>query len=216
MTPVRRTVWVPQNPAEAFELFTADIGAWWPLSSHGLFGERADDHSEVDIRFNHSGTGTEVVLEHRGWERFGADTVQQRRRYIGPGTWGGVLEHFTDLCEPRTDGAIAAVSHGIIHGHRLRFENLTCHDPDVLAKWITTAAGRGGLIEEARRSSARVLGVLGRLNAEQRATEVHCRLVHEGEVMVDEPRPWGVIAIEVQAGMHLPAHVEQLRKLRVD
>ncbi len=302
LAPVLRSVWVPQEPSAAFELFTTDIGAWWPLPSHSVLGERAagvafvdgelrerstsgsestwgrvlewnpptklvltwhpgrepSDHSEVEIRFDAAHPGTTVVLEHRGWDRFGEDAMARRRPYVGPGAWGTVLEHFADICEPRPDGpdlgilaaaydtflaeaeeggfavptdggwsaeetiahvalndsAIVSVSHNLIHGREARFDNIECQDPEALSAWIEAAESRGGVVEEARRTSARVLGVLGRLNESQRSTEVHCRLLHNGEVMVDEPRPWGAIAIDVQAGRHLPAHVEQLKNLR--
>jgi uncharacterized protein YndB with AHSA1/START domain len=38
LPPVLRALDVPQNPEQAFALFTGSIGAWWPLPSHGLFG----------------------------------------------------------------------------------------------------------------------------------------------------------------------------------
>jgi len=300
--PVLRSVWVPQDPAAAFALFTDDIGAWWPVPSHGLFGERSGgvafvdgelregstdgeevtwgevrewdpphrfvmswhpgrpvgEASEVEVSFVDADNGTQVLLEHRGWERFGSDAAARRRSYIGPGTWGAVLEHFTDVCEPLTEAAdltalesayerflaeasgggfaqpsdggwtadetiahvalndlaIVAVTHQLIHGQRPRFENVECQEPAALSSWIAQAQDRGGVLAEARRTSTRVLRTLARLNQEQRATEVHCRLLHDGEVMTDGPRPWGAVAIDVQAGMHLPAHVQQLQKLR--
>jgi len=302
LAPVLRSVWVPQDPADAFDLFTNDIGAWWPLPTHGMFGERsgglgfvndelreiatdgtetvwgsvlewtppsklvitwhpgreADDHSEVEVRFESANPGTNVVLEHRGWEHFGSEAMRRRRPYVGPGAWGSVLEHFADVCEPRLDGAdltplidayeaffaeaelggfgqptdngwnaeqtiahvalndlaIVAVSHGLIHGRQVRFDNIECHAPEALSRWIADATSRGGVVEAGRQTAARVVRVLARLNEEQRETEVHCRLQHHGETMVDEPRPWGTIAIEAQSGMHLPAHIEQLRNLR--
>jgi uncharacterized protein YndB with AHSA1/START domain len=41
LSPVLRAVHVRRTPEAAFELFTNRIGAWWPLLSHGLFGERS-------------------------------------------------------------------------------------------------------------------------------------------------------------------------------
>lgn len=38
---VHKEVDVPVPPARAFELFTRDIGRWWPLGTHGVFGARA-------------------------------------------------------------------------------------------------------------------------------------------------------------------------------
>jgi uncharacterized protein YndB with AHSA1/START domain len=38
IAPVHREVLVSTDIATAFELFTAHVGAWWPLRSHGVFG----------------------------------------------------------------------------------------------------------------------------------------------------------------------------------
>ncbi len=141
--PVVRATWVRCDPEAAFEAFTERIGAWWPLPTHGMYGDRAggvafedgrlversvageeclwgeviawepperlafswhpggeaSDASEVEVGFVADGEGTRVVLEHRGWERFGGSALIRRRRYVGPGTWGAVLEHFADLAE---------------------------------------------------------------------------------------------------------------------
>lgn len=37
--PVVRAAWVNRPIDEAFHVFTSEIGAWWPLPSHGLFGD---------------------------------------------------------------------------------------------------------------------------------------------------------------------------------
>ena len=39
--PVLRAASVPRPPADVFEVFTRDIGAWWPVRTHGVFGERS-------------------------------------------------------------------------------------------------------------------------------------------------------------------------------
>lgn len=36
--PVVRTIRVARTPQEAFRLFTAELGLWWPLASHSLGG----------------------------------------------------------------------------------------------------------------------------------------------------------------------------------
>ena len=38
MAPVRSTVTVAVAPDRAFELFTSDIGEWWPLDTHSVGG----------------------------------------------------------------------------------------------------------------------------------------------------------------------------------
>ncbi len=38
--PVIRSAWVPRSVDETFTILTDEIGAWWPLDSHGVFGPR--------------------------------------------------------------------------------------------------------------------------------------------------------------------------------
>lgn len=300
--PVLRAAAVDLPPEEAFAVFTDEIGAWWPLPTHGTFGEMAGglafdngclversldgaeavwgevraweppsrlviswhpgrseaDASEVEVSFVPDGDGTRVVLEHRGWEAFGADAAARRRNYSRPNAWGYVLDHFADGTEARLDGAdliqlaaayddffaeadhegfgeppegewnadeviahvtlndsaMLGVCQAIVHDKPLRFENLVCQDRVVLGRWIEACGSRNVLLARGRHGSRQVLAALARLSPQQRAIDVPCRLTHDGEVMLDEARSWGAVAIEVQAAMHLPAHIEQLHKLR--
>jgi uncharacterized protein YndB with AHSA1/START domain len=49
--PVVRAITVRRTPEDAFRLFTADIGSWWPMETHSVFGATA----RVDVE------GAEVV-----------------------------------------------------------------------------------------------------------------------------------------------------------
>ena len=64
--------------------------SWKPNLSDGPY-------TEVEVRFTSVGTGTEVVLEHRGWEQFGENAEQYRRGYDAG--WPGVLGLFKDTAE---------------------------------------------------------------------------------------------------------------------
>lgn len=302
LPPVVRSATVACGPDDAFRIFTDEIGAWWPLPTHGLFGDRAggvvfrdghlvelaqdgaervwgrvevwepparlsiawhpgrgpDDASLVEVTFVESGDMTQVVIEHHGWERFGDDAAAQRRGYVGPNAWGYVLDHFGDGVAPQVDApdlgalglaygaffsefetggfgppreghwtaeeviahvalndaAMLGVCQALVHGRELRFENEVCHDPESLHRWIDAAGSPAGMVERARQASRQLMAAVARLSTEQRATPVHCRLLHEGTVVLDDPRPWGVVAIEIQAAHHLPAHVTQLQELR--
>lgn len=69
-------------------------------------GRPADRPSVVEVSFLGDGTGTRVELCHRGWEVFGDEAATRRDVYVGPGTWGSVLDTFTDLGDklaPATD-----------------------------------------------------------------------------------------------------------------
>ena len=63
--------------------------------------------SEVEVTFVGDDDGTRVELVHRGWESFGdADRIARRDGYVGPSTWGAVLDHYTDIADKlgaRTD-----------------------------------------------------------------------------------------------------------------
>jgi uncharacterized protein YndB with AHSA1/START domain len=41
IAPVRRAVAVAAGPERAFEVFTAEIGRWWPMATHSVLGEQA-------------------------------------------------------------------------------------------------------------------------------------------------------------------------------
>jgi uncharacterized protein YndB with AHSA1/START domain len=41
VAPVRKSITVAVAPSQAFELFTRDIGMWWPLATHSVGLERA-------------------------------------------------------------------------------------------------------------------------------------------------------------------------------
>ncbi|MFK8024567.1 MAG: SRPBCC domain-containing protein [Ilumatobacter sp.] len=81
---------------------TGDEAVWgnvtvWEPGSRLVFswhpGQSNDVASEVEVSFQADGEGTRVVVEHRGWEAFGADAAARRNGYTGPSAWGHVLDH---------------------------------------------------------------------------------------------------------------------------
>lgn len=43
IAPLTKRVVVPASPERAFELFTAQMGAWWPLATHSISESKATD-----------------------------------------------------------------------------------------------------------------------------------------------------------------------------
>jgi hypothetical protein len=112
------------------------------------------------------------------------------------------------------DLAMVSVAQKLIHGNEPLFENQTCQVPANLQRVTDRHPDPADLVAFGRSCAAQAMAAVSRLNADQQATMVHCRLEHEGNQVLDEPRPWAVLAVEVQSGMHLPAHIGQLRDLR--
>jgi uncharacterized protein YndB with AHSA1/START domain len=146
-TAVRRTITVAASQLRAFEVFTAQLGSWWPKEFHigeadmadfvlepkvggrwyelGVDGKECDTGrvtafeppdrltlawhlnahwqydpdpahaSEVEVRFIAEGpTHTRVELEHRGFERHGADAGAVHGSVSSPQGWDYCLDLF--------------------------------------------------------------------------------------------------------------------------
>ena len=69
--PILKTRVVPINPEQAFELFTARAGEWWPLTTHSIAGKDA-----VGIRFETGVGGVVVELTAGGGEHVWAEVTE--------------------------------------------------------------------------------------------------------------------------------------------
>ena len=72
-----------------------EITVWEPPERLGylwhLLRDRADA-TDVEISFRAHGSGTRVEIEHRGWERLGADAdLWRTRNQVG---WSTLLPHY--------------------------------------------------------------------------------------------------------------------------
>jgi len=74
--PLRASVTVRRSPADAFRLFTRDMGTWWPTDVHSLATDEYDGRVSVDS----------LTFE----ERMGGRIVE-RMSDGTEGTWGTVL-----------------------------------------------------------------------------------------------------------------------------
>ena len=82
-----------------------EVTVWEPPTRLGyLWHLRRDraDATDVEIRFVDRGDGTtRVEIEHRGWERLGADGETWRDR--NHGGWATLLPHFVERAARRDD-----------------------------------------------------------------------------------------------------------------
>ena len=75
----------------------ATVLAWEPPSGFTIAWKVDPDAvaaTEVEVRFTPEGDGTQVVLEHRHWERLGAGAAETRGNYDGG--WEMVLGRYVD------------------------------------------------------------------------------------------------------------------------
>ena len=112
------------------------------------------------------------------------------------------------------DLALAAVAHALVHRREPTFANAACQDGVNLARVVERFEDRAALLGFGRRCADQAIGAVRRLDPEQRAHLVPGRFEHDGEVVMEQAMPWAQVAIEIQATRHLPAHIEQLQKLR--
>lgn len=114
------------------------------------------------------------------------------------------------------DLAMTAVAHALVHRGQPSFENHTCQVVESLDAVVDQCGDDlGTLVAFGRRCATQAVAAARRLDAEQLAHPVPGRFEHDGQVVMEQAMPWGQVAIGIQAGRHLPAHVEQLAKLRV-
>lgn len=112
------------------------------------------------------------------------------------------------------DRAMMAVSESIVNGEPTGFRNEAVQEPGALAELISEFDGMAGLIEQGRAIAAQAVAVAEGLSADQLKTVIDCRFVSDGELAFEQPMPWEMVAVLIQATKHLPGHTDQLRNLR--
>ena len=128
-----------------------------------------------------------------------------------PGEWTAeqVVAHVA-----LNDMAMVAVSRSIVDGEPLGFRNEAMQEPAALAAFIAETGDMAGLIDEGRVAAAQAVGTAEGLTADQLKTMIDCRFVSDGELAFEQPMPWEMVAVVIQATKHLPGHTEQLQNLR--
>jgi uncharacterized protein YndB with AHSA1/START domain/uncharacterized protein YciI len=104
--PIHREIAVATSVETAFALFTAHIGAWWPLARHSIYGERGVVAFEGGLLVERSGDDSSIWAEVVAWE------PPTRLRL----TWhpGRPTEEATDLeigFSPLDDGTLVSLRH---------------------------------------------------------------------------------------------------------
>jgi uncharacterized protein YciI len=68
LPPIRREVLVSAAPSTAFALFTAHLGAWWPVAGHSVYGSGATVAFEGDAVVERLGAQESVWAEVTDWD----------------------------------------------------------------------------------------------------------------------------------------------------
>jgi hypothetical protein len=128
-----------------------------------------------------------------------------------PGEWDAehMLAHIASA-----DAAAAAAALAIAAGLRPSYDNRVNIDESNLRHIIREAGGLPGLADLVRRNGALLCSIAAQLSSEQLDVRLPVLTVSGDRVLVDEPRPLRSL-IEGIGRNHLPAHVQQLRGLRL-
>ena len=110
-------------------------------------------------------------------------------------------EHWT-----RTAREVAA-------GSSSAYDNEVAVDQGELSAYAASVGGLDALADEVERSAVELQSAYDALTDEQRETPVHTTIHHEGQTIVDEPRPLGRMLVG-NATFHQQMHDEQLLGLR--
>ena len=108
--PLRASITVGRSPADAFRLFTRDMGTWWPLDVHSLAVDEYDGRVRVESL---------AFEEHEGGR------IVERMSDGTEGMWGTVLVwRSARTCgagmEAQHERAAADGARGPVHARRIR------------------------------------------------------------------------------------------------
>ncbi|GIH06792.1 hypothetical protein Rhe02_48590 [Rhizocola hellebori] len=111
------------------------------------------------------------------------------------------------------DELLAETTEHVLSGNRRAYYNHDAVDTAKLTEIVAAHGNLEALTDWLEKTSSRLVELAGRLD-EKMPTMVHTTIRDGDLTRVDQPWPWPR-AIKVQAGHHLPAHLAQLRALRV-
>jgi len=118
-----------------------------------------------------------------------------------------VLAHLLSTTE-----TFLAVGAGVRRGERPECGSPDVVEDELLARRVEEAGGLAELSARLEAAGDRLAAHAEALTAGEAATAVRFLVYHEGQQLVDEPRPWGRI-LAGHESFHLPLHRRQLEAL---
>jgi hypothetical protein len=111
------------------------------------------------------------------------------------------------------DRLIAAHISEVLAGEEPAYDNRPATREDLLRSIVLRAGGFEGLLRESRHTSGRVLSLASQVGSELLAARFRVYILDGETVQVDEAVPIPAL-VAVQVRVHLPAHTEELLRLR--
>ena len=107
---------------------------------------------------------------------------------------------------------LIAVTEAVLAGEKVTYDDRERTDVAELDRCVAAYGGLRGLADRLAETVTVLRDLTGRL-AERADTLVPVRIIEDGEVLVDQPLPWGKL-LELDAEVYVPRRLEQLRALR--
>jgi hypothetical protein len=114
-----------------------------------------------------------------------------------------------------TDRLLAAATVEVLGGRPARYDNTPATSLGYLATIGRAAGDHERLVATVRQTGLELVLLARQLDDERGKTPVPTKIVDGGVVKVDAPLPW-VATLKTHAEVHLPDHIEALRRLRQD
>jgi hypothetical protein len=112
----------------------------------------------------------------------------------------------------RNHEELIAVTEAVLIGERVTYDDRDRTDLAVLDRYVAAYGGLRGLADRLAETVTVLRDLAGRL-AGHADTLVPVRIVEDGEILVDQPLPWGKL-LELDEEVYVPRRLAQLRALR--
>ncbi len=107
---------------------------------------------------------------------------------------------------------LIAVTEAVLVGEKVAYDDRERTDLAELDRYVAAYGGLRGLADRLAETIIVLRELAGQL-AERGNTLVPVRIVEDGDVLVDQPLPWGTL-LELDEEVYVPRRLEQLRALR--